>query len=328
MLKRYHCIRKISAIFLCTCTFLSSGRLSYATPASSELEKRTTELQDDVDTITGELDSLGTELEDTAAELKTKADELETAELELAAARLNEEKHYTAMKERIKFMYEGGNLSLLQILLSSESMADFLNNAEYVTQISDYDRDMLTEFQDICANVEKKQDELNRQKEELSKLETRLKKQKKELTSRLSETSGALEDYTNQLKEAQAAEAAVKEAKNADSETIALMAAILECEAGISYEGMIAVGTVIMNRVGSAKFPNTIKEVIYQPGQFSPVRSGKLDKVLQNGPMPSAYKAAKAVLGGERNQKVKKCLFFWASYTGHSGINVGDNVFW
>ncbi len=225
-------------------------------------------------------------------------------------------------------MYEGGNLSLLQILLSSESMADFLNNAEYVTQISDYDRDMLTEFQDICANVEKKQDELNRQKEELSKLETRLKKQKKELTSRLSETSGALEDYTNQLKEAQAAEAAVKEAKNADSETIALMAAILECEAGISYEGMIAVGTVIMNRVGSAKFPNTIKEVIYQPGQFSPVRSGKLDKVLQNGPMPSAYKAAKAVLGGERNQKVKKCLFFWASYTGHSGINVGDNVFW
>ena len=231
------------AIFLCTCTFLSSGSLSYATPASSELEKRTTELQDDVDTITGELDSLGTELEDTAAELKTKADELETAELELAAARLNEEKHYNAMKERIKFMYEGGNLSLLQILLSSESMADFLNNAEYVTQISDYDRDMLTEFQDICANVEKKQDELNRQKEELSKLETRLKKQKKELTSRLSETSGALEDYTNQLKEAQAAEAAVKEAKNADSETIALMAAILECEAGISYEGMIAVGT-------------------------------------------------------------------------------------
>ena len=181
MLKRYHCIRKISAIFLCTCTFLSSGSLSYATPASSELEKRTTELQDDVDTITGELDSLGTELEDTAAELKTKADELETAELELAAARLNEEKHYNAMKERIKFMYEGGNLSLLQILLSSESMADFLNNAEYVTQISDYDRDMLTEFQDICANVEKKQDELNRQKEELSKLETRLKKQKKEI---------------------------------------------------------------------------------------------------------------------------------------------------
>ncbi len=219
MLKRYHCIRKISAIFLCTCTFLSSGSLSYATPASSELEKRTTELQDDVDTITGELDSLGTELEDTAAELKTKADELETAELELAAARLNEEKHYNAMKERIKFMYEGGNLSLLQILLSSESMADFLNNAEYVTQISDYDRDMLTEFQDICANVEKKQDELNRQKEELSKLETRLKKQKKELTSRLSETSGALEDYTNQLKEAQAAEAAVKEAKNADKLT-------------------------------------------------------------------------------------------------------------
>lgn len=328
MLKRYHCIRKISAMFLCACIFLSSGNLSYAAPASSELEKKTTELQDDVDTITGELDALGTELEDTAAKLKTKADELETAELELAAARLNEEKHYDAMKERIKFMYEGGSLSLLQVLLSSESMADFLNNAEYVTQISDYDRNMLSEFQDICTNVEQKQDELNRQKDDLSKLESKLKKQKKELTSRLSETSGALEDYTNQLKEAQAAEAAVREAKNADAETIALMAAILECEAGISYEGMIAVGTVIMNRVGSAKFPNTIRDVIYQSGQFSPVKSGKLDSVLQKGPMPSAYKAAKAVLGGERSHKVKKCLFFWASYTGHDGIVVGDNVFW
>lgn len=328
MLKGYHCIQKVLVIFLCACTFLSSGNLSYAAPASSGLEENTTELQEDVDTITDELDNLGGELNDTAEKLKAKAEELEAAKLELAVARLNEEKHYNAMKERIKFMYEGGNLSLLQILLSSESMADFLNNAEYVTQISDYDRDMLSEYQDVCANVEKKQDELNQQKKDLSKLETKLKKQKDVLTSRLSETSETLEDYTNQLKEAQAAEAAVKEAKNADTETIALLAAILECEAGISYEGMIAVGTVIMNRVGSAKFPNTIKDVIYQSGQFTPVRSGKLDSVLQKGPMSSAYKAAKAVLGGERNQKVKKCLFFWASYTGHDGIVVGDNVFW
>lgn len=305
-----------------------SGTLTYAAPSSSELEEKTTSLQSDVDSITGELDSLSAELEDTSSKIKTKADELETAGLELAAAKLNEQNHYEAMKERIKFMYEGGSLTLLQVLLSSESMGDFLNNAEYVTQISDYDRNMLAELKNISKNVEEKQQALEKEQEELSALEDKLKKQKKKLTARLSETSGALEDYEYQLKEAQAAEAAVREAENADADTIALLAAILECEAGVSYEGMIAVGTVIMNRVGSARFPNTIEEVIYQSGQFSPVSSGKLNKVLENGPMPSAFKAAKAVLGGQRNSRVKKCLFFWASYTGHEGIVVGDNVFW
>lgn len=326
--KRYYCMQKVFIGFTAFCVLICSGTLSYAAPSSDELEEKTSALQNDVDSMTDELDKLGADLEETSKKINTKADELETAGLELAAAKLNEENHYEAMKDRIKFIYEGGNLSLLQILLTSESMAEFLNNAEYVTQISDYDRNMLKELENISRNVEEKQKALEKEQEELSALKDRLKKQKKELTEKLSETSGALEAYENQLKEAQAAEAAVREAENADADTIALLAAILECEAGVSYEGMIAVGTVIMNRVGSARFPNTIEGVIYQSGQFSPVRSGKLDKVLQNGPMPSAFKAAKAVLSGQRNSSVKKCLFFWASYTGHEGIVVGDNVFW
>lgn len=326
--KRYHRMLKEFTGLLCVLTLVFTGSLVCAAPASSELEEKTSELQDDIDTMNDELDTLSTKLENTSSKIKKKAKEIEKAKLDLSAAKLNEESHYKAMKERIKFMYEGGNISLLQVLLTSESMADFLNNAEYVTLISDYDRNMLDEFQKVCKNVETKQEQLEKELEELSKLEKNLNKQQDELASRLTKTSGQLEDYTSQLEEAKAAEAAIEAARNADADTIVLLAAILECEAGISYEGMIAVGTVIMNRVGSAKFPNTIEGVIYQSGQFSPVRSGKLDEVLEKGPMDSAYKAAKAVLAGERNSKVKKCLFFWASYTGHKGIIVGDNVFW
>lgn len=326
--KRYHRIFRSLTGILCASALIVSGAPIYAAPESSELNEKTSELQDDIDTMNDKLDTLSKKLEDTSSEIKGKAKEIETAQLDLAAAKLNEENHYKAMKERIKFMYEGGSISLLQVLLSSESMADFLNNAEYVTLISDYDRDMLTELQNIRKNVEEKEDKLKKEKKELAQLEKDLNKQQEELSDRLTETSSEYRDYVRQLEEAKAAEAAIEAAKNADADTIALMAAILECEAGISYEGMIAVGTVIMNRVGSAKFPNSIEEVIYQSGQFSPVRSGKLDEVLQRGPMDSAYKAAKAVLGGERNSKVQKCLFFWASYTGHSGIVVGDNVFW
>ena len=326
--KRYHRILKDIIALLCASALMISGNLVYAAPSSSELEEKASELKDDIDTMNDKLDTLGRQLEDTSSEMKKKAKAIETAQLDLAAAKLNEENHYEAMKERIKFMYEGGSISLLQVLLSSESMADFLNNAEYVTLISDYDRDMLNELQNARENVEKKQDRLKEEQKELKKLEKDLDKQQKDLTSRLTEVSGQYEDYASQLEEAKAAEAAVREAKNADADTIALLAAILECEAGISYEGMIAVGTVIMNRVGSSKFPNTIRDVVYQSGQFSPVSSGKLDEVLQRGPMDSAYKAAKAVLGGQRNSQVRKCLFFWASYTGHKGIVVGDNVFW
>lgn len=313
--------------------FLSPGGLLYAVPVTaSEISSDYTDDDDvtntDADIMISELDSLSTKLKNTSKKIKKKATELEDAELKLAAARLNEESHYKAMKERIKFMYEGGSLSLLYVLLSSGSMAEFLNNAEYVTRISDYDRNMLTDFVKVRQNVEEQQTKIKKQYDELAKLEDKMKQQKKDLTTKLADTPGGTERYEDHLKAAEAAEAAVREAKNADSDTIALMAAILECEAGVSYEGMIAVGTVIMNRVGSAKFPNTIREVIYQPGQFTPARSGKLDKVLQNSPSPSAFKAAKAVLGGERDSKVKKCLFFWASYTGHAGIIVGDNVFW
>lgn len=326
--KRYHRIFKESAGFLCIFTLIVSGISVCAAPASSELEEKTSELQDDIDTMNDELDTLSTKLENTSAKIKKKAEDIEKAKLDCSAAKLNEESHYKAMKERIKFMYEGGSISLLQVLLSSESMADFLNNAEYVTLISDYDRNMLDEFQKVCETAKEKQDKLEKEMDELSKLEKKLNEQQDELTARLTGTSDQLKDYTSQLEEAKAAEAAIEAARNADSDTIVLLAAILECEAGVSYEGMIAVGTVIMNRVGSARFPNTIEGVIYQSGQFSPVRSGKLDEVLEKGPMDSAYKAAKAVLGGERNSKVKKCLFFWASYTGHKGIIVGDNVFW
>ena len=70
-----------------------------------------------------------------------------------------------------------------------------------------------------------------------------------------------------------------------------LMASIINCEAGgESYQGKLAVGIVVMNRVSSKAFPNTIRKVIYQRGQFSPVRNGALNKRI---------KAAKKVLSGQ-----------------------------
>lgn len=113
---------------------------------------------------------------------------------------------------------------------------------------------------------------------------------------------------------------------SASSSDIDLMAAIIQCEAGGSdYEGCLAVGSCIVNRINSPLYPNTVKEVIYQSGQFEPVWKGKLDEVLSKGATEVSYQAARDALSGKNN--IGGCLQFRAAWTGHSGLNVGGNVF-
>ena len=92
------------------------------------------------------------------------------------------------------------------------------------------------------------------------------------------------------------------------------MASIINCEAGgESFQGQVAVGIVVMNRVKSKEFPSTIKKVIYQKGQFSPARNGMLRKKLNqydagktsSAQWKSCIKAAKKALDGESTIKVK-----------------------
>ena len=109
-----------------------------------------------------------------------------------------------------------------------------------------------------------------------------------------------------------------------------LMAAIIQAEAGgESYAGQLAVGTVIMNRVKSSLFPNTLSGVIYQTNQFQPVRDGHLALILERGPNESCTNAARQVLNGYRSGD---WLFFmtqkWADHYGITGYTmIGNHAF-
>jgi spore germination cell wall hydrolase CwlJ-like protein len=111
----------------------------------------------------------------------------------------------------------------------------------------------------------------------------------------------------------------------ADEET--LLAAIIECEAGSQdLQCMTAVGAVVLNRVRSSSFENTIRGVIYQRGQFGPASSGRLATRLANGVSENARKAARAALNGSDPTGGK--LFFIETSTGHSGVVIGPLVFY
>lgn len=134
-------------------------------------------------------------------------------------------------------------------------------------------------------------------------------------------------------REEEAAAAKKKEIANAnqaviaDADDLRLMAALIQCEAGSEpYEGKLAVGSVVMNRVRSGAYPNTISGVIYASGQFTPAVNGKVAKVYNNGNISdSSYQAAQEAMAGVSN--VGDAMHFRVAGN-HDGIIIGHQVFW
>lgn len=105
---------------------------------------------------------------------------------------------------------------------------------------------------------------------------------------------------------------------------VTLLAALIQCEAGKeSYDGQLAVGAVVMNRVRSGSYPGSVSAVITQPSQFPPATNGKVAAVVAAGPSSSCIQAAQAAISGQSN--VGSATHFGR---GGSGITIGNHTFW
>lgn len=134
------------------------------------------------------------------------------------------------------------------------------------------------------------------------------------------------------IKERQAAEAEAKRHVNygqytTDADTTLLLAALIQCEAGgEEYEGQLAVGAVVMNRVRSGAYPDTIHAVIYASGQFTPAQSGKVNRVLESGKIKqSCIDAATEAISGVSNVGD---LTHFRRNNGRAGLVIGHHVFY
>lgn len=118
-----------------------------------------------------------------------------------------------------------------------------------------------------------------------------------------------------------------KEAVLATASELDILAALIQCEAGGEpYEGQVAVGAVVMNRVRCGGYPNTITEVIYQSGQFSPASGGKMESlILNNTTKASCRQAAQEAINGVSN--VGDALHFRRKGN-REGLIIGNHVFW
>ena len=165
--------------------------------------------------------------------------------------------------------------------------------------------------------------------EEAARIEAEAQAKAAEEAARLeaeAQAKAAAEEAARLEAEAQQAALAAQTAA-ISAEELKLLANIIYCEAGSeSYVGKVAVGNVIMNRVKSASQPNTITEVVYAKGQFSPVRNGSLQRALSSDKADAAcYQAAIEALAGA--QPVGGKLFFRRN-NGRSGQVIGHHVFY
>ncbi len=133
------------------------------------------------------------------------------------------------------------------------------------------------------------------------------------------------EELAAQKEKAQQSTAAQHEATNASVDDTLLLAAIIQCEAGSEcYEGKVAVGAVVLNRVRSGRYPNTISGVIYQRGQFGPASNGSLARALSGSISSSCKQAAAEALAGA-DPTGGKLSFHRAN--GRAGLVIGNHVF-
>lgn len=116
-------------------------------------------------------------------------------------------------------------------------------------------------------------------------------------------------------------------AVSCETSDVTLLAALIQCEAGREpYEGKLAVGAVVMNRVRSGSYPGSISGVINAPSQFPPATNGKVAAVIASGPSASCIEAAQAAIDGATN--VGGATHFKAASSGAAGVVIGNHVFW
>lgn len=320
-------------------------------------------LQKEVNVLNDQLTEISEKLVDLENQISLKLGEIKQSSEELDHAIETVNWQYSCMVIRVRDMYERRDFSIANAILSSSSIGDMLNAADWYETIAAYDRKKLQEFQEEQAAVEKLKAKLEQEKLELDALKLETEVEKNQIAGLISQTSNNLADCVDQIdeaeKEALEYERQIKEkeetlenlkkileeekrlsqaAANATWRNISevtfaegdrtLLANLIYCEAGGEpYEGKLAVGSVVINRVLSSKYADTVVGVIYQKGQFSPVRSGRFALALEaNKANADCYRAADEAMSGVTN--VGNCVYFRTPIPGLTGIAIGNHIFY
>jgi len=321
------------------------------------------DLQKELKNLNANLSQVVANLEDLEQQVLDKEAQIQETQAALEEARETEKWQQECMVDRVRLMYENRNQNVGSALLKEKSLSDMLNAADYYESIAAYEQKMLEEFKANRILIEEQEARLVAEKAELDNLKAAAEAEKSRVAGLISQTSNSIAQYAGQISEAEQRalqyEADLKKAEedlealweklrtelalsqaaanatwrdisevNFAEDDLYLLANLIYCEAGGEpYAGQLAVGSVVINRVLSSKYPDTVLGVIYQNKQFSPVASGRLALALaENKATPKCYQAAQEAMSGVTN--VGTCVYFRTPIEGLTGINIGGHVFY
>lgn len=167
----------------------------------SDLEKEKAAAEQEKENLSQELEEIVADMAEIKEKIEAKEAELEKKEEELIQAQIDENDQYESMKKRIKYMYENGSGQLIEVLFEAKDITDFLNKAEYISTISDYDRDMLKEFQDIVAEVEAQEQQLQKEYDEIEAMQNELIEKQETVETLISEKDSEIDEMSEELQE-------------------------------------------------------------------------------------------------------------------------------
>lgn len=328
-----------------------------------DLSDTSLNLKDALGLLNDELSLISDNLEKIEEKIDEKNLEIEELKADLAQADEIKDRQYRSMKKRIKYMYEEKNYSVVESILGTLKFGNFLNAGDYYESIASYDKKMMERFNNTCRVINEAKSVLDGEMDSLNALKKEALEQQNRVNDLVTRTNESIANYENEIASTQeemlSKEKAYKEqqkdlialqtelekekqisklanqSKWRETQSLQyadgdrkLLANIIYCEAGNqSYEGQLAVGAVVMNRVKSEVFPDSIVGVIYQKNQFSPVNSGRLALALANdSATETCYRAADAAMAGENN--VGNCLFFRTPIAGLSGLKIEGHIFY
>lgn len=327
------------------------------------LEGKRDSLEKELSYLRSQMNTVVTNLEELDRLIREKEQEIADTQAALEEALATEEWQQASMAAMVRCMYEKPEDSYLTALLSAGSLADLLNMADRMEKVAAYDQKMLEAYQNNRMLIEEQEARLEAERTQLEGLIAQAKEEEAKVSALIDQASSSISKYSGQISEAEQKALAYEEKirkkeedleylKKKLAEEIAmsqaaangtwrdisevtfsegdrkLLANLIYCEAGGEpYEGQLAVGSVVINRVLSSKYPDTLGGVVYQSGQFSPVASGRLELALATDKATDrCYQAADVAMSGVTN--VGNCVYFRTPIEGLSGINIGGHVFY
>ena len=207
--------------------------------AKGNLEDYVTRLDANLAELASRIDELNALLDEKEAEIKTKKEELD-------AAKQQEEEQYAAMKKRIKFMYEKGSASYLEMILSAESFTEFLNKAEFINKISEYDRTKLDEYIATKESIAEQEAQLELEQQALEQVKASIAEEQEAVSTLIHAKEEEIvyyeSDITNKEQAVKAYEAEIAAQNAMIKELEATIAAekkrlLAENKSAISYDG-------------------------------------------------------------------------------------------